>query len=100
MARRRGHRKRYSQEFIAQAVQLVNESDRPVVEIARELGVSATGLGKWCKKDEGKEGKAEVIDTPESPEEELKRLRKRVRELEMEKEILKKAAAFFAKESS
>ncbi len=100
MARKRGHGKRYSPEFIAQAVQLVKESDRPVVDIARELGVSAAGLGKWCKKAEGREAKAELFETPETPEEELKRLRKKVRELEMEKEILKKAAAFFAKESS
>ena len=69
-------------------------------EVAKELGIAKGTLWKWCKRLEGAGAKVEPVDTPESPEEELKRLRKKVRELEMEKEILKKAAAFFAKESS
>lgn len=97
MARKK-HRQ-FTPEFKEQAVRLVEESGRPVRQVAAELGIGVTTLWKWCTEAEGSVP-AEVVGLPETPEQELQRLRKRVKELEMEKEILKKAAAFFAKESS
>jgi len=100
MAKRRGRTRRFTPDFKAQAVQLVNESDKTLKEIAKDLGIGHSTLCKWCMAADGRTEGSEIVSVVESPEEELKRLRKRVRELEMEKQILKKAAAFFAKESS
>ena len=97
MGRRTRRSRRYTEDLKREAVRLWRESGRPVGQVATELGVSKSALSKWGRDLEG--FSVEVVDSPESPEQELARLRKRVRELEMEREILKKAAAFFAKES-
>ena len=81
-------------------MRLVLEEGRSLTAAAAEIGVGKATLSRWVAKAEGEAGRPEVVDVSLSPEEELKQLRKRVRELEMEKEILKKAAAFFAKEST
>jgi transposase-like protein len=94
---KRKRRKQYTDEFKREAVRLWRESERPIGEIAKELGISQSALSRWAAVIEGPQ--VEVVDVEETPELELKRLRKRVRELEMEREILKKAATFFAKES-
>ena len=91
-----GQRRQFTPEYKAEAVRLWKESGRPVAEIAAELGIGGGTLSRWGQQ---LGGKLKVVDVELTPEEELKRLRKRVRELEMEREILKKAAAFFAKES-
>ena len=96
MSKRRKRSRRYTPEFKREAVKFLLESDKTLVEVAEELGVSMTSLGRWRDK---LEGTAEVEPENEAPEDEIKRLRRRVRELEMEREILKKAATFFAKES-
>jgi len=98
---KRGRTRRFTPEFIAQAVQLVQESGRDLKDVAKQLGIGHSTLCRWCLRAEGKTaGEAhKIVDVAETPEEELKRLRKRVRELELEKEILKKATAFFAKEN-
>ena len=101
--KRRGPRRQFTAEFKAEAVQLVNQGDRTLKEVARELGIGGTTLWKWCVEAEGGDtgrGQAEADATQETPEQELQRLRKENRELRMEKEILKKAAAFFARENS
>ena len=97
MAKKRGRRSQFTAEFVEQAVRLARESERSLEAVAKELGIAKGTLWKWCRRLEGPGAKAERVDATESPEEELIRLRKKVRELEMEKEILKKAAAFFAK---
>jgi transposase len=88
-------RKKYTTEFKREAVRhLENRGDRSVSEVARELGVKPNQLHKW-RLDLGRSGKA----APTTAEQvEIRRLQKRVRDLEEEREILKKAAAFFAKE--
>ena len=96
--RRRQPTRRFTEDFKREAVRLWEESERSQREIAEDLGVGISTLCKWAKRY-GSQQPTEVVDTAESPEDELKRLRKRVAELEMEREILKKAAAFFAKES-
>ncbi len=93
MARRR--RPIYSTEFRAEAVRRVRNSDEPLLTIARDLGVSTGSLKTWV---EASRPKAEVPLTDDERTE-LRRLRKENRELKMEREILKKATAFFAKQS-
>ncbi len=87
-------RRRFTKEFKAETVKLVKQSDRSMSDIARELGISAKSVGEWVRN---------AADSNESMSEderaELKRLRKENSELRMEKEILRKATAFFARES-
>jgi transposase len=81
------------------AVRLVLEEEMSHAQVGAELGVSDTSIGRWVSQarvDAGK-GPEGALSTDEKAE--LRELRRRVRRLEMEKEILKKAAAFFAKES-
>jgi transposase len=99
MAKRKRTR-RFTPEFIAQAVEMVR-SGRQQQDVAAELGISNASIHRWCTRADGRETASELVDVGTEPAEvEVKRLRKRVRELELEKEILKKAAAFFAKENS
>lgn len=93
-------RKRYSEEFKREAVRLVVEG-QTVEQVAIDLGVGKTTLWRWREiyaKDGMKAGA--VPQTDEQLRKENARLRKRLRVLEEEKEILKKAATFFAKENT
>ncbi len=87
----------YLPEFRAEAVNLVRTGGRPLAEIARDLGVSAVSLRHWARQEEIDRGQREGLTTTEL--EELRRLRRENRILREEREILKKAAAFFAKET-
>ena len=88
----------YSLEFKLSAVKLANESDKPVTQTADELGVNPNTLHTWI----GKYGapKASDKNTPaENPfYEENKRLKKEISRLTEERDLLKKAAAYFARE--
>ena len=86
----------YSLEFRSEAVRLLRSSDRSVPQLARELGVSPQSLRNWSVQLDVDEGKAEGLSSAERDE--LRRLRRENRILAEEREILKKAAAFFAKE--
>ena len=87
----------YAPEFRAEAVRLARSSGRPLREIASDLGCSLESLRHWVKRTQIDAGEAEGLTTDER--EELRRLRREVRLLREEREILKKAAAFFARES-
>ena len=87
---------RYTPEFRADAVRLVCSTDKPVSQIARELGVSDNALRTWVKQTEIDQGEREGLTTEER--EELRRLRKETKVLRQEREILKKATVFFARE--
>ncbi|MBS2966905.1 transposase [Actinocrinis puniceicyclus] len=88
---------RYSAEFRADAVALVRSSDRPVAQVARDLGVNHETLRQWVKAAERAEDPVVVAESAKDAE--IARLRRQVRELETEREILRKAAKYFARET-
>lgn len=88
----------YPAEFKLEAVRLVKESGRKISDIARDLGVTGESIRNWIRQYEIDSGEREGLSTSEH--EELQRLRRETRILKEEREILKKAAAFFAQESN
>ena len=87
----------YPPEFRREAVELARTSGKPIAQVARDLGVSGQTLHTWIKQADVDAGRREGLSTEER--EELRRLRRENRILVQEREILKKAAAFFARES-
>jgi transposase len=86
---------RYTEDFKADAVRLVEVQGLSVAQVSRDLGINTNTLHNWVRKAR----EAREPELTESTVEELKRLRKEVAVLKEEREILKKAAAFFARES-
>jgi transposase len=92
-------RKRFSAEFKREAVRLMRDSGKPVATVARELGVPRNRLYKWQQDLEKKQDAAfSGSGRRPEPENELARLRRENERLKEENIILKKAAAYFAKE--
>ena len=91
-------RKKYTREYKDEAVELVISSGRPIAEIARNLGINEGTLANWVNtaKKSGKL-KEKPLDTDERAR--LKELEDENRRLRMERDFLKKAAAWFAKEN-
>jgi transposase len=86
----------YPPEFRREAIELLRRSGKTIPQLASELGVSPQSLRNWARQIDVDEGRAEGLTSDER--EELRRLRREVRTLTEEREILKKAAVFFAKE--
>jgi transposase len=93
-------RKRYSKEFKLDAISLVQEQGYTQAEAARSLDISANMLGRWIKELDAGDGQAFRGNGKLTPEQaEIRRLMEENRRLKMEKDILKKATVFFAKET-
>jgi transposase len=93
-------RKKYSKEFKLDAISLVKEQGYTKAEAARSLGLSDNVLGRWVQEYESDNAEAFRGNGKRTAEqEELHRLREENKRLKMEKEILKKAAVFFAQET-
>ena len=98
-----GRPSKYPAEFREQAVELVKASDKPLAHVAGDLGINDTTLGNWVKADAAERGVPDSTgQVPLTAQErsELVRLRRENVTLRTEREILKKAAAFFVKEST
>src|SRR5215213_10141124 len=95
MAQRRP-RRRFTREYKAQAVQRLIESGRPLAEVAVELDVSPGQLSQW-RNEQLAAGSAEALAARKAEQAETQRLKREVKRLEEEVEILRKAAAFFAR---
>jgi transposase len=96
----RRKRRAFNTEFKAEAVRLCRVGDRSIKQVAKDLDLTETALRDWVKRAEVDAGKGPPGALTAAEREELGRLRKQVKRLEMEREILKKAAAFFAKENT
>ena len=92
-ARRRG---RYPKEFRRDAAALVIDQKRTVADVARELGVVEQTLGNWVRQERIDRGEREGLSTEER--EELTRLKREVKRLTMERDLLKRSVAFWVKE--
>ena len=98
-----GRPSKYSPEFREQAVELVRATGKPIAVVARELQVNDTTLGNWVKADDaerGVPGRSGLLPLTAAERAELTRLRRENAKLKVEREILKKAAAFFVTEST
>ncbi len=92
-------RKSYTPTYRREAAHLVIDTGRAIVEVAREIGVGEALLGRWVAIERSRMDDPPVaVDADERAE--LRRLRREVAELRMDREFLKKAAAFFATENS
>jgi transposase-like protein len=91
-------RRQFTDEFKAKTVELVRASGKTVGEVARDLDLTETALRRWVQRAEIDAGRGPVGALTTDEREELAQLRKENRILREEREILKKAAAFFAKE--
>ena len=85
-------------EFRQRAIELARTSDKPVGEVATELGISRSCLQNWIRQEKADAGNNSAgLTSPEKKE--LAELRRRNRQLEMENDVLKRAAAYFAREN-
>ncbi len=89
----------YTPEFKTEAVALSRKSEKPLNQVAEDIGVSESALRKWARQATIDEGNGSGALTT-SEREELVRLRREYRQVKMERDFLKKAASFFARENS
>ena len=95
-----GRPSRYPDEFRHEAVQMALATDESRASVARRLGVNETTLRNWVANELAEQARqANPLSVSQSEFEELRRLRREVAELRIEKEILRKAAAYFAQET-
>jgi transposase len=93
-------RRSFSPEFKAEVVDLVVEHGRSVADVCREMDLVESAVRRWVRQAEVDRGDGPVGVLTTAEREELTRLRRDVKRLQMERDILKKATAFFAKENT
>ena len=98
--KQRRQRRSFSDEYKAETVKMVLSGHKTAGQVARDLDLTETAVREWVKQARVNQGKGPPGALTTAEREELTKLRKENRELRMEREILKKAAAFFAKENS
>jgi transposase len=91
-------RRKYDAEFREGAVRLVQETGRPIAQIARDLGVNEGTLGNWVAKDRSQRDGKDGLSRDDVAE--LKRLRAEVAELRMERDVLKRSVVLWVKEAT
>jgi transposase len=97
MAKRK--RRAFTSEFKAETVRLVLDGGKGIPEVARDLDLTESAVRLWVKQAKVDRGQGKPGELTTAEREELRQLRREVKDLRIEREILKKAAAFFAKES-
>ena len=91
-------RRKFSDEFKRDAVEIVNSSGKSIAQVARELGIYDSTLGSWVNQDEINRGVRDGVTTADR--EEVTELRRENARLRMERELLKRAVAFWVRESN
>lgn len=89
----------YPPEFRGEAVRLARSSEKSIPALAADLGVSTEALRHWLRQTEAAAGRGQPAELTTDEREELRRLRREHHVLKQEREILQKAAAYFAKEA-
>ena len=92
-------RRRFSEEYKADAVRLYRESKDSIQTVADNLGIGSSSLERWVKQADVDEGRGSEGDQSSAEKVEIRELKRRLALAEMENEFLKKAAAYFAKET-
>ena len=91
-------RREFTKEFKRDAVELVRTTDRPIAQIARDLGIYDSTLGNWVRQDTIDRGEQEGLSTQERAR--LRDLERENAKLRMERDLLKRTVAFWVKETS
>lgn len=91
-------RRRYTDEFKSEAVRLTRESGKTVAEVARNLGISDNILYRWAQEERGAEALGTTRQAARAEAEELVRLRRELDTVRKERDFLRSAAAYFARE--
>jgi len=92
-------RRRYTDEFKTEAVQLVRDSSRPMAQVARELGIPKNVLYRWVSEERDAHARGSTRATVRTEVEELTRVKRELSRVTQERDFLRRAAAFFARES-
>jgi len=92
-------RRQYSDEYKAEAVRLAGESDRGIPAVARDLGINANVLHRWIRESREAEAVGKTRVSVKAENEELARMRRELNRVTQERDFLRRAAAFFARES-
>ena len=95
----RRERRTFKAEYKQQVLELVRAADKSVTQICRDLDLTESSVRKWIKADQTTNGTMTQNSLSETDQQELERLRTENRRLKTERDILKKATAFFAKDS-
>ena len=91
-------RRQYSDEYKSEAVRLVRESGKPLSQVARELGINDNMLHRWSREERDSQAAGKTRGDVKAEQEELARLRRELARVTAERDFLKRAAAFFAKD--